>query len=117
MKKRMKVICAAYVFISLLVVPPGPMSQAQQSQTDDKARQVGIPFVPGRVLVKFRPGLLGLSANDLIAEVGARDAGQIARTDVHIIELPEGADENAMVHALQARPDVEFAELDRAVPP
>lgn len=116
MKKRMKIICAVYLFISLLVMVPGPISQAQQVKTEDKAEQVA-SFVPGRVLVKFRHGLLGLAANDPIAEVGARDAGEIASTDIHIIELPEGADEDAAVRALMARPDVEFAELDHILAP
>src|SRR5215213_6298425 len=101
MKKRVKIICAVCLFISLLVVVPGPTSQAQHARIADRAEQVEVSFVPGRVLVKFRPGVPGFSAKDPMAEVGARDAGEIANTDVHLLELPEGADEEAMVRAFE----------------
>lgn len=74
-------------------------------------------FIRGRVLVQFRAETLAMAGPDMIAEAGARDTGTLAGTGVHVIELQTGADEEAMVRALQSRPEVEFAELDEIVPP
>jgi thermitase len=74
-------------------------------------------FIRGRVLVQFRAQTLAIAGRDLIVEAGARDIGMLPATRVHVIELQEGADEEAMVRALQSRPEVEFAELDRIIPP
>jgi hypothetical protein len=48
---------------------------------------------------------------------GAREAGELPRTSVRIISLPEGTDEQTFLRALRLQPDVEFAELDELVPP
>jgi len=74
-------------------------------------------FIRGRVLVRFRSETMSLARRDLIAEAGAKDAGTLPAIGVHILELPVEANEEATVRALQTRPEVEFAELDRLVPP
>jgi len=74
-------------------------------------------FIRGRILVQFRAETLAMAAPDMIAEAGARDTGTLPGTGVHVIELQTGADEEALVRALQSRPEVEFAELDEIVPP
>jgi thermitase len=53
----------------------------------------------------------------LIAAFQARDVAEIPRTGVHVLALPRGASETAFLRALQARPEVAFAELDRILPP
>jgi thermitase len=74
-------------------------------------------FVPGRVLVKFRSNV-GLDlAQQIIAALGVREAGLLPATGVLVLELPDQADEAGFANALAARPDVEFAELDRIVKP
>ena len=90
---------------------PGTIQQdaAATDQTPD--------FVRGRVLVQFRAQTMAIARRDLIAEAGAREIGALPGTGVHVIELPEGADEHAMVRALQSRSEVQFAELDRLIPP
>jgi subtilisin family serine protease len=75
------------------------------------------PFVPGRVLVKFRSNIGLDHARQIVAALGAREAGALTATGVLILELPEQASEAAFVHALASRPDVEFAELDRLLNP
>jgi len=75
------------------------------------------PFVPGRVLVKFS-GNVGLDhARQIIAALGARDADEFPGIGVFVLDLPTEADEAAFARAMIERPDVEFAELDRIVPP
>jgi len=92
-------------------------SNTSQAYSPKKKHQTSGPFVPGRVLVQFRPETLSLRSVDVIAEEGASDAGEIAGTGVHIVELPAGTAEQDFLEAFQSRPEVEFAELDRIVPP
>jgi thermitase len=75
------------------------------------------PFVPGRVLVKFRSSIGLDHARQIVAALGARDADELPQIGVFVLDLPEQADEEAFANALQQRPDVEFAELDRIVKP
>lgn len=71
------------------------------------------PFVPGRVLVKFRSNIGLDHARQIVASLGAREADLLPQIDVLVLDLPEQADEAAFANALQHRPEVEFAELDR----
>jgi hypothetical protein len=75
------------------------------------------PFVPGRVLVKFRSNVGLDQARQIVAALGVREDGVLPATRVLVLNLPEQADEAGFANALAARPDVEFAELDRIVKP
>lgn len=75
------------------------------------------PFVPGRVLVKFRSNVGLDHARQIVAALGVREDGVLPATGVLTLSLPDQADEAAFANALAARPDVEFAELDRLVQP
>ena len=77
----------------------------------------GSPFVPGRILVQFRPETTKSRGRRLIAQAGAIDTGEIPGIGVHIVELPTGADEEAFVHAFKLQSEVDSAELDRIVAP
>ena len=87
------------------------------AQSQNESSQASLPFVPGRILVQFRPETTKSRSRRVIAELGASDAGELAETGVHIVELPAGTGEAAFAHAFKSRPEVEFAELDRIVPP
>jgi thermitase len=71
-----------------------------------------VSFVPGRLLVGFRPDVGPDHARQIIAALGARDADEIPEIGVHILELPYHASEIAFVNAFAQRPEVEFADLD-----
>ena len=73
-------------------------------------------FVPGRLLVKFRPEIGLDHARQVIAALGARDADEIPEIGVHVLELTYQASEVAVQRTFKARPEVEFAELDRLHP-
>ena len=75
------------------------------------------PFVPGRVLVRFRSNVGLDQARQIVAALGVREDGVLPATGVLVLNLPEQADEAGFAHALASRPDVEFAELDRIVKP
>ena len=74
-------------------------------------------FVAGRVLVKFRSNVGLDHARQIVAALGAREDGELPAMGVLVLNLPEQADEVGFANALAARPDVEFAELDRVVRP
>src|SRR6185295_153397 len=74
-------------------------------------------FVPGRVLVRFRSNVGLDHARQIVAALGVREDGVLPATGVLVLNLPEQADEAGFANAMAARPDVEFAELDRIVRP
>jgi thermitase len=117
MSKRLRGAVAGCLFVLLSIGFLVFRSSTSQAQNPKKKPQNNGQFVPGRVLVQFRPETLSLPSVDVIAEAGATDTGEIAGTGVHIVELPAGTDEAAYVRAFQSRPEVEFAELDRIIPP
>ena len=103
-------IFAAWLFaIATILVPLGPRSS---SASTEKIKRPRNQFVAGRVLVKFGPKVIREHAQQVIAALGARDANEIREIGVHILELPQHANESAFVEAFRARPEVEFAELD-----
>src|SRR5690242_15027185 len=75
------------------------------------------PFVPNRVLVKFKSNIGLDHARQIIAALGVRDADELPQLGIFVLDLPAQADEAAFANALQHRPEVEFAELDRIVRP
>jgi len=106
------------LFVLLVLIFPFDKARAQKDrrihvspvrQTDE--------FVPGRVLVKFRSNVGLDNARQIVAALGARDDGELPATGVLVLQLPDQADEEGFANALAARPDVEFAELDRVVKP
>jgi len=74
-----------------------------------------IEFVKGRVLVQPRAGLSDKEMDKLLKPHGGRRNGHLKEINVHIIELPENANEVAVMNALSKNPHLKFAELDLAV--
>ena len=68
-------------------------------------------YVPGRVLVKFRDGVVRLPLSPE-ALAGAVPVGQLGRGEALVLAVPRGANEIATARALRMRPDVEVAEPD-----
>jgi len=117
MNKHLRVIITGCLILLMLVVFVVSRAGTSLAYSPKKKHQGDGLFVHGRILVQFRPNLMALQQPDVIAEEGASDRGEIGETGVHIVELPAGADEEAFLQAFQSRPEVEFAELDRIVPP
>jgi len=79
-----------------------PLSSEQQSS-----------FVPGRLLVGFRPDVTPDHARQIIAALGTRDAREIPEIGLHVVELPYQASEAAFQRTFKSRSEVEYAEFDR----
>lgn len=117
MNRRGMVVIVVLVFAFQLVGGFTPRVSVSQAQSHTKQIKIEDPFVPGRVLVKFRSGMGAVRSHEIIAEAGARDDSEIPGIGVHIVELPASTDEKAFVQALSSRSEVEFAELDRLFAP
>lgn len=80
------------------------------------AARLGVDYVPGRVLVKFRAGLPTQAQTSAVAAAlrgtasAVRDGG--TWTDFSYVDLPLDTDIPAAAAALAARPEVDFAEPD-----
>jgi thermitase len=114
MKKTAFTIGILFTTITLLVLTfPFDRTRAQKDRrihiTPGREDEL---FVPGRVLVKFRSSVGLDHARQIVAALGARDAEELPAIGVFVLDLPEQADERAFAHAMQTRPEVEFAELD-----
>ena len=107
-------LSCALILLSLT----GPVHKVS-AQKDRGAPSTGDQdrFVPGRVLVKFRANVGLDHARQIVAALGAREADELPRIGIMVLDLPEQADEAAFAHALAARADVEFAELDQILKP
>ena len=107
----------ALLITGILIQRFSVLTPTAKAQSQTESAQVNYPFVPGRVLVKFRSEVTRSRSQRVITRAGASDAGEISGIGVHMVELPAAADEAAFVNAFKSQPEVEFAELDRIVPP
>ena len=104
------VLCAIWATTSMAPTQETHAQKFSRPESDEG-------FVRGRILVRFHDEIEGAHARNIIAALCARDAAEIRETGVHILELPNQADERAFVNAFRSQPEVEFAELDRVVAP
>jgi thermitase len=121
----MKIVARTAIAFSLLallisgsLIPEfSVLTPTAKAQSQTESAQVNYPFVPGRVLVKFRSEVTRSRSQRVITRAGASDAGEISGIGVHMVELPSVADEAAFVNVFKSQPEVEFAELDPIVAP
>ena len=73
-----------------------------------------IEFAKGRILVLPKAGLSSVEFDKALGAHGGK-ARRVGKSDLHIIDLPAGANEAAVAAALAQHPHFKFAELDRRV--
>ena len=80
------------------------------------AARLGTRYVPGRVLVKFRPGLPTQAQASAVTQALPGTASALrtgdAYSDFAFVDVPLEADVPSLAAALAARPEVEYAEPD-----
>lgn len=74
-------------------------------------------YAPGRLIVKFKNDISKKDLEQIQSETGVRFKEKIQGVNIHIVELPESANEEAYLHVFRNKKYVEFAELDYIVPP
>ncbi len=111
------VVCSA-LLCAVLSAGSAALAQTSSPGLDGRgSNQLHQQYVRGRILVKFKEGVSEERVKSLLAEKAARSAKVISQIGVHIVELPEGADEGAFVKAFQGLKEVEFTETDWIVKP
>jgi subtilisin family serine protease len=105
-------VTGRYLFIFLLVFALLAFAQIAGAQPTSS-----LPHVPGRVLVQFKQGITESQANAVLTALSSRSVGQVPQTGVHIVQLPPNANEAAFANVFAARPEINFAELDRILRP
>ena len=119
MKKTVSFAAGVVLIVSVFTVAPIRSISAKAGKTRVSLpviRRGELPFVPGRVLVSFRSEIGSDHARQVIAALGARDAGEIPGAGVRILDLPSAGNEAAFAQAFGVRAEVEFAELDHLLP-
>jgi subtilisin family serine protease len=96
----------------------GPSAGAERQGRAKPAADLG--FVPGELIVQFRPGVSSAARRDALGS--ARVAGSLGAPGLTIVRLPAGASMDASSAALARDPRVAFAEPNyiyqlSAVPP
>ena len=95
--------------VPVLAQEPAATSSPDTSMAPPIADLGNSSFVPGEILVKFKPGLKSQGANNGLARVGGRAVEKVPAIDVTRVEVPQGR-ELAAAAALQTSGDVAFAE-------
>ncbi len=70
----------------------------------------GPRFVPGQVLVKFKPTVQNQLIDATVAAYSSIKVKKIPRLEVYQLRIPENITVEEMVYALNQNPDVEYAE-------
>lgn len=80
------------------------------------AQPTDVEFTPGRILVMPRAGMPDAAMDKILKEQGGGKARRVGKSELRIVDLPAGS-ERRMVEQLNRNPHIEFAELDKIIPP
>ena len=109
-------VAAIAALIPLLFVAGTP-SRAHAAPDGVVVDDGVVGYVKGRVLVKPRPGLSPAALDKELKVHGGARIEHIKAIDVHIVELPGNANEQAIAKLLAKNPKFKFAELDLVIRP
>lgn len=73
-------------------------------------------YASGRILVMPRSGLPEAALAKILNESGGGKARRVGKSELRIVDLPRGLEKQS-VEKLARHPHIEFAELDRFLPP
>ncbi len=110
-------LCLALVaalsgYVGLSRAAPAAQPMAAPAQVQPYAG-----WAKGRLLVAPRPGLSAAEFDKALKPHHARSWGHIRPLNLHVVELPAGADEVAAMRTLRKDRRLKFVELDVAVVP
>ncbi|MFB3076375.1 MAG: S8 family serine peptidase, partial [Lysobacterales bacterium] len=74
-------------------------------------------WVRGRILVQTRAGLPTSEFEKIIERHAGQSVKFIPQLNLHVVELPPGANEVQIARALSGNRHIEFAEVDELLPP
>jgi subtilisin family serine protease len=97
------------VTAALATLAGGALAGGQPDRVVAELQQPHRQFVPGEMLVQFKPGVAQDLRQAALDRIGAKAVERL-RTDLHRVQLPAGASLAAAVRALHAQDAVDFAE-------
>ncbi|OGD26395.1 MAG: hypothetical protein A2Y56_12220 [Candidatus Aminicenantes bacterium RBG_13_63_10] len=121
MKRSIAMACGGAVAVLALaagLVQPGTAGRPSSAAGGPlqgwtrPASDVGLRYVPGRVLVKFQDRIPAWTVDYWIASYRARKVAHLSAIRTYVLELEGGALVEETVAALNLSPEVEFAEPD-----
>lgn len=83
----------------------------------EQAQAPARKFVPGRLLVQPRAGLPAAELDKIVGQHGGKRAQRLAQINLQVIDLPAGADVEAIAKVLKRHRHLKFAEPDMLVGP
>jgi serine protease len=110
--------------VGLPAVDRGVLDSAQPVEPRSAMRASGrggsdltSPYVPGRVLVRFKADAPFAVRSAALGDIHAASAARVSYADFDVVQLDPAADPEAMARELSARSDVEFAQASYRVYP
>jgi len=111
-------ILAGYAGLSEASTPTTAQSVAAATAAQPPASAGGaVGWAKGRLLVAPRAGLSDRELERVLKSQNARSKGRFKQTNVHVVELPAGADEVAAMRALNKDRRLKYVELDMVLAP
>ena len=88
------------------------LDSPRDPRTDATSRSVRHrgPFLPGSIIVKFRPGISTEVRRRLLAQVDGASVAPLSYAPFEIVSIDTSADPEAVAGRLGAQPDVEYAQ-------
>jgi len=103
-------VSAVFLGLQLAYLNASPVSTGKPLTLGSQKK-----FAKGQILVHPKAGLSEDEFDKVISGHGGKQKHKIEQIRVHVIEVPEGAEE-AVAKALSHNPKIEFAEVDELVP-
>jgi thermitase len=88
-----------------------PAHAAGQADFTDGVHQ----YARGRILFEARPGMSADELEKILKAHGGGKRRKLGQSNMHVVDLPAGASEVAMVERLRRNPAFKYVELDRKV--
>jgi thermitase len=107
--RRIGVLIVVLV-VGLSILPPGSQSTAQCLVQPDYAAEVSAAFVPGQLLVRFRPAVTQQRAEQLVEIEGIRHLRRIEALDTEVLQLPPWLSVSEAMERLLQYHEIEIAE-------
>jgi thermitase len=74
-------------------------------------------WAKGRILIQPRAGLSDKALDNVLMKHRGHRGGRLRALNLHVVDLPAGADEAISAELMRRDPNIKFAEVDRIVEP
>jgi len=101
-------LAAAVLAISGVRIRPGLILERPLVTSREAADRPD--YVPGQILVKFRPQTQVVARAYALAALESRAIARLSRLDIYVVAIPRDESVEKMVAVYEGNPDVEFAE-------